>query len=95
MSYPNHVDARVADALERIATAQERIADAQEMVAGADPLAMLDAALQEQGVPGEVQEPLASNGQTILYRHPNPDWQVVLRRDKNEESGYRASLEKA
>jgi hypothetical protein len=88
VSYPNHVDIRVADALERIATALERQVDA-------DPLAMLDAALQEQGVPGEVQEPLASNGQTVLYRHPDPHFQVVLRRDTNAESGYSATVEHA
>jgi hypothetical protein len=85
----------VNDAFERIATALERIADAQEMVAGADPLAMLDAVLQEQGVPGEVQEPLTSNGQTILYRHPLPDLHIVLRKDERAEGGYAVSVERA
>lgn len=80
---------------DRIADALERIATAQEAMVSADPLAMLDAVMQEQGMPGEAQEPMASNGVTTIYRCSDPEWQVVLRKDKTAESGYAVNMERA
>ena len=88
--------ARIADALERIAAALERTADA-------DPLTMLQAAIAENdaGAPGAPwprpshQGGLAGNGLTVIYRHPNPEWEIVARRDARAEGGYVVSVERA
>lgn len=82
---------RIADALERIATAVE----AQ---AAADPLAMLNAAMQEDGdmprLP-EPQGPVTSNGNIVIYRHPIDErFEIVARRDETAEGGYSVAVER-
>jgi hypothetical protein len=87
---------RILGALERIATALERQADA-------DPLAMLDAAMQDAGddVPADMllgrQGPIASNGFTVIYKHPEPGsgLEIVARRDPKARGGYSVGVEKA
>jgi len=88
---------RILAALDRIATALERQADA-------DPLAMLDAALQDSDggeMPASLlarpQEPTASNGFTVIYKHPDPGsgLEIVARRDPAAEGGYSVGVEKA
>lgn len=92
--------------LPKIRKALERIADGIERYADADPMTVLHEALQgAEGVTGEPDHPLvpnvepqgpfASNGATAVYRHPDPAWQIVLRRDSSEESGYYVVIEPA
>jgi hypothetical protein len=86
---------------ERIAVALERIADAFERQVDADPLAMFSEVLQGDGdsLAGALatpQEPMAGNGMTVLYKHPNdPALQIVARRDRDAEGGYSVGVEPA
>jgi len=82
--------------LDRIATALERTAETGEAQLAADPLAMLDAALADHGMPGEPEEPFASNGQTAIYLHPtDPAYQIVARRDGSVDGGFTVRVERA
>ena len=84
---------------ERGVVALERIADALEAANASDPLTMLSAALDGDGETlasfPEPREPFASNGQTLLYKHPDPDLVVVLRRDGQAVGGYAVAVEEA
>jgi hypothetical protein len=86
---------------ERIAAALERIADALEAQNAADPLTMLSMAMGEesapQGVrlPCEPQNPFASNGATLMYRHPVEGYEIVARRDESCEGGYSVRVQAA
>jgi hypothetical protein len=81
---------RMSEALERIATALERTADA-------DPLAMFNAAFADGSDPfaerSDPQPPIASNGQTMIYALPDQHYQIVARKDRDEESGYSVTIE--
>jgi len=90
--------------LTRMATALERIAEALEAQAAADPLTMLSIALDEEGglpgvtpdaVPSGPQGPVASNGFTVVYRHPDPEsgLEIVARRDESVDGGWRVEVE--
>jgi hypothetical protein len=94
--------------LPRIRKALERIAGGIERYADADPLTVLHEALQGAddpvGASGldhplmpnvEPQAPFASNGMTLVYRHPDPRFEIVLRRDADAPSGYVATIEEA
>ncbi len=81
--------------MERIAAALERIADAQQAMAESDPLTMLNAAMGDDLMAGEPEAPIASNGMTIVYRHPDPSLRFVARRDKHAEGGYTVDVERA
>ena len=86
--------------MDRIAVALERIAAALEAANEADPLAMLqraaeDAVLRDRDT-GDVlggpfappREALASNGQTIVYEHPQEHWHFVARRHEGTLGGW-------
>jgi hypothetical protein len=108
MSNP-YAEHKQAEAVERIAASLERIAEAVERYADADPLTVLNDALRGAEVDAgasafshpllpataEPQKPFASNGQTALYRHPDPRFEIVLRKDAAAESGYVATIEEA
>ncbi len=99
-----------SEAILSIAGALERIADAMERYAAADPMTVLHEAMQDMDQDGiqamgdldtvimphspKPQEPYASNGATIVYRHPDPGFEVVLRRDPTAESGFVATIER-
>lgn len=74
----------------------DRIATALEAANAADPLAMLDAALADHGLPGEAEEPFASNGMTVMYKHPSdPAFAIVARRDGSVDGGFSVGVEPA
>lgn len=99
----------IAGALERIADAMERYAAADPMTVlheamaadprvGTDEMPQLLTEATGTTLPAskpEPQEPFASNGATIMYRHPDPRFEVVLRRDPAAESGYTVAIERA
>lgn len=107
-AYAEHASAK---AMERIAGALERIADGIERYADADPLTVLHEAMQgadQEGIRAmgdldtvimpqkqKPQAPYASNGHTVVYRHPDPRFEVVLRQDRSVEGGYVAMIERA
>lgn len=92
-----------AEAIQRIAGALERIAQGVERYADADPMTVLHEAMQggewgeapgvEPSTTAEPREPFASNGATVMYRHPDSRYEIVLRRDPAAESGYVAMIE--
>jgi hypothetical protein len=84
---------------DRVATALERIVDALEAQNAADPLTMLSMAMESEDAPevlrGDSQKPFASNGATIMYRHPVDGFEIVARRDASCEGGYSVKVEPA
>lgn len=89
--YAEHTQAK---AVARIAGALERIAEAAERQVAADPLAMLQE-LAEESVAATPQEAFASNGFIHLYTLPGTaEWQVVVRRDAGQVSGYSVAIER-
>lgn len=82
---------------ERVAVALERIATALEAQNAADPLTMLSMAIEAEEAPpilrGDPEKPISGNGFTVIYRHPNPDYELVLRKDETAKGGYTAIVE--
>lgn len=77
---------------------QEQIVDQLTRIGDLIQLALTTPAPEPEPVtrpaPPKPVAPSASNGQTIVYEHPDRRWHVMLRRDSNAESGFVASIEK-
>lgn len=99
---------RIADALERIATAVEAQAaadpltmlsmaleDEGEHAAGAMTTMTPTLAGALSGASAEPQAPVASNGYTVLYRHPDEQsgLEIVARRDEAVPGRWRVEVE--